>query len=130
MTEREMAIIGYDPDYVIDYIPAYGGNRKSDNPIVVKLRFVPYKKILQYTRMMSRESGGLEGVANAQQAITRRQFCESVEAIENCEVMGPSGIRKISTPEEFFDVADNALIKELIGAMENASRLSEGQRKN
>ena len=43
-----MAIISFGKDTLIDYVPEYGSNKDSDNPCVVRLRFVPYAKVLEY----------------------------------------------------------------------------------
>ena len=48
-----MAIISFDKDMIIDYVPAYGGNRDSDDPCIVRLKFVPYSKVQHYAKLLS-----------------------------------------------------------------------------
>jgi len=124
-----MAIISFDRDAVVDYIPAYGGNRDSDSPCVVRLRFVPYSRVQHYSRMIAVRTRGVtdpEKVAEATHAVQRRQFVDSVESVDNYFV----GEREVSDPEEFYDTADTDLVIEIIKAMESHARLTEGQRKN
>lgn len=123
-----MAIIVPDPDVLIDYIPAYGGNRESEDPCVVRMRFVPYKRIQHYASIMRQEASRGTGASmtEIQDAIQKRQFVESVDSISGYYV----GERETQTAAEFYDSAPAELVVEIIKAMESSARLSEGQRKN
>ena len=124
-----MAIIVFDKDELIDYVPAYGNNRESDDPCIVRLRFVPYSRVQHYARVraaMSSDATDPEGRVQASQTVQRRQFVESVESISGYRV----GDREVTDPGEFYDTAPAAMILEIIMAMEDAQRLTEGQRKN
>ena len=61
-----------------------------------------------------------------QLAAQRKQFMDNVVRIDNYSVGG----KPVTTAEDFYEVADTDLIREIIGAMEHADRLTEGQRKN
>lgn len=125
-----MAIIGFDKDAVIDYAPEYGGNRDSENPCVVRLRFVPYSKVQQYSRLIALKNKDAKNdttkAIECAQAVQKKQFCESVESVSGYFVAG----REVTDPAEFYDTADTDLILEIIRAMESSARLTEGQRKN
>lgn len=124
-----MAIISFDKDSLIDYIPAYGGNRDSEEPCVVRLRHVPFSKVQEYGRLLAARAKGVTDQAKAAElanAVQKRQFCESVEEIKGFFVGG----REVTGPEEFYEAADTELVIELIRAMESTHRLTEGQRKN
>ena len=125
-----MAIIGFDKDAVIDYAPEYGGNRDSENPCVVRLRFVPYSKVQLYSRLIALKNKDAKNDATkaieAAQVIQKKQFTESVESVSGYFVAG----REVTDPAEFYDTADTDLILEIIRAMESSARLTEGQRKN
>ncbi len=124
-----MAIISFDRDTLIDYIPAYGGNRNSSDPCVVRLKFVPYSRVQEYSRLLAARSSGAGDAAktvNLTQGVQKKQFVENVSSIEGYYI----GEREVSDPEEFYDSADTELVTEIIRAMENMQRLSEGQRKN
>ena len=123
-----MAIISFSPDTLIDYIPTYGGNRDSDNPCIVKLKFVPFSKVQVYSRMITAKTKGLmdtKKITEATQEIQRKQFIESVESISGFVCEG----KEVTTPTEFYDLAPSSLIYELIGAMEDSQKISEGQKK-
>lgn len=124
-----MAIVSFDRDSIIDYIPEYGGNRESLDPCIVSLRFVPYSRVQEYSRLLAARTRGLADqarIAELTQSVQRKQFVENVECIQGYYV----GEMRISDPGEFYDTADTDLVLEVIRAMESNSRLSEGQRKN
>lgn len=124
-----MAIISFDKDAIIEYVPAYGGNRESDNPCVVRLKFVPYSRVQHYAKILSARAKNLNDaskMAEAGQEIQKKQFTESVEAVSGYFI----GEKEITDPSEFYNTADTELIIEIIRAMESQSKLSEGQRKN
>ncbi|MEE8575513.1 MAG: hypothetical protein V3T30_08885 [Thermodesulfobacteriota bacterium] len=124
-----MAIISFDPDAVIDYIPKYGSNRDSDHPCVIMLKFVPYSKVQHYSRMIAGRLKSLSDTARAAeitQEVQRKQFVDNVESISGYFV----GDAQVTGAGEFYDTADTELITEVITAMESHSKLSEGQRKN
>ena len=125
-----MAIISFDKDAVIDYAPEYGGNRDSENPCVVRLRFVPYSKVQQYSRIIALKNKDAKNdttkAIECAQAVQKKQFCESVESVSGYFVAG----KEVTDPAEFYETADTDLILEIIRAMESSARLTEGQRKN
>jgi len=125
-----MAIISFDKDALIDYAPEYGGNRDSENPCIVRLKFVPYSKVQHYSRLIAlknkdAKSDATKAIEGAQ-VIQKKQFCESVESVSGFFVAG----REVTDPAEFYESADTDLILEIIRAMESSAKLTEGQRKN
>ncbi|OGP14469.1 MAG: hypothetical protein A2052_06800 [Deltaproteobacteria bacterium GWA2_54_12] len=124
-----MSIVSFDKESIVDYIPEYGGNRESSDPCVVSLRFVPYSRVQEYSRLLAARTRGVADsvkVAELTQHVQRKQFVENVENISGYFV----GSMKVTSPGEFFDTADTDLVLEVIRAMESASRLTDGQRKN
>ena len=123
-----MAIISFDRDFAVDYMPAYGGNRESDNPCVVRLKFVPYAKVQEYGRLIALKAkgAGTAKLGEIGRDVQRRQFTESVEFVSGYYV----GSREVTEPSELYDTAPAELIFEIIKAMEDSAKLSEGQRKN
>lgn len=124
-----MSIVSFDKESVVDYIPEYGGNRESSDPCVVSLRFVPYSRVQEYSRLLAARARGVADpmkVAELSQHVQKRQFVENVENVSGYFV----GATKVTNPGEFFDTADTDLVLEVIRAMESTSRLTDGQRKN
>ena len=124
-----MAIVSFDKDTVIDYIPSYGGNRESDDPCIVRLKFVPYSRVQHYSRVIAARTKGISNpskVAEISQGVQRKQFVESVDSIAGYFIDD----REVVEADEFYDTADTDLILEVIQAMESQSKLSEGQVKN
>ncbi|MBW7957847.1 MAG: hypothetical protein H3C68_08155 [Deltaproteobacteria bacterium] len=124
-----MAIVSFDRESIIDYIPEYGGNRESLDPCIVSLKFVPYSRVQEYSRLLAARTRGLADqvrIAELTHSVQRKQFVENVECIQGYYV----GETRVSDPGEFYDTADTDLVLEIIRAMESTSRLSEGQRKN
>ncbi len=124
-----MALVGFDKDEIIEFVPEYAGNRDDDNPCIVRLKFVPYSKSLYYSRMGAARTKGTSDpvkVSERWEGVQRKQFTESVESISGYFVSG----REVTEAGEFYETADMKLIIEIIKAMESQSKLSEGQKKN
>ncbi|MBI5560556.1 MAG: hypothetical protein HY883_04720 [Deltaproteobacteria bacterium] len=124
-----MAIISFDKEAIVEYVPAYGGNRDSEDPCVVRLKFVPYSKVQHYARILSAKTKGNADnlkISEAAHEVQRKQFIGSVESISNYYI----GSKEVTEPSEFYDTADTDLVLEIIRAMESQSKLLEGQRKN
>lgn len=124
-----MALVSFDQKAVIDYVPAYGGNRESKDPCIVRLKFVPYSRVQYYTRVLTARLKDVnDGVRGREigQEVQKQQFCESVESISGFYI----GDREVTSPAEFYDAADFDLVTEIVKAMESSAKLSEGQRKN
>lgn len=124
-----MAIISFDKDAPTDYIPAYGGNRDSENPCVVSLRFVPYSRVQHYSKIISTRARGINDpgkISELSREVQKQQFCENVDSISGYFI----GQREVTSPDEFYDTADTDLVLEIIKAMESSARLTDGQRKN
>ncbi len=122
-----MALVGFDKDEIIDYVPECDGNRDSDDPCVVRLKFVPYSKVSMYARMIEAQTKGkMNKYAEVTQTIQKKQFMNSVESISGYVVSK----KEVTTPEEFYETADTELVLEIVKAMESQSKLDEGQRKN
>ena len=124
-----MAIISFDKDTPIEYIPEYGGNRNSDDPCVVTLKFVPYSKVQVYSKLIAEKSRKINDSSKTSEVVRevqKKQFVDSVEKVSGFFVSS----KEVIDAGEFYDCADTELIIEILKAMESASKLSEGQRKN
>ncbi len=124
-----MAIVSFDRDTLVDFVPEYGGNRNSEDPCVVRLKFVPYSRVQEYSRLIAASAGaGSDAVKTVRlsQSVQKRQFVESVSEVCGYYI----GEREVTDPDEFYESADTELVTEIIRAMENIGKLSQGQRKN
>lgn len=123
-----MAIISYSKDTLIDYIPEYAGNRDSESPCIVRLKFVPYAKVIEYSRLIASRAKGAVDAKNISiaQEVQKKQFMDSVESVSGYYVDGKEEI----SASIFYETAPAELIHEIIRAMESAQKLNEGQRKN
>jgi hypothetical protein len=124
-----MAIISFDPQVLIDYVPEYAGNRNASEPCIVTLKFIPYSRVQHYARLIAaRGKGAVDAVkiTEVSQEIQKKQFVESVDRVSGYRI----GEREVTEPDEFYDTADTELVLEIIKAMESQQRLNEGQRKN
>ena len=130
-----MAHISFDEDEVIEYV--FEGERASENPCSVLLRFVSYKKVQRYRKMIITDfAEKSDGVKNARRLseirigverdVQRKQFLENVVEVRNYFIKG----EEVKDPGRFYDTAPADLVLETIRAMEDAQQLSEGQRKN
>ena len=120
-----MAIISFNKDAVIDYIPSYGGNRDSDDPCTVKLKFVPYSRVQHYSRLIASRTKGINDpsrVVELTQSVQRKQFVDNVGSIKGYFV----GEVEVTEAGLAYDTADTEFIIEIIRAMESHSKLIEG----
>ena len=130
-----MARTGYDEKEVIEWVPP--GEEFDKNPFTVFMTHVGFKQVQAYAKRIGHrvtaQSKGIRDLSKITEISTavsadvqKEQFCENVKRIKNYSVKG----REITDPSEFFEVADNAYISEIIEAMESSAKLSEGQVKN
>lgn len=124
-----MAIISFDADAVVAYVPNYGDNRNDDNPCIIKLKYVPYSRVQHYARILSAKTQNEKDstrIVEMSQDIQKKQFTDNVEGISGYFI----GDREVTSVEEFYSTADTDFILEVIRAMESQQKLSEGQIKN
>jgi len=124
-----MAIIVFDKDSIIKYVPAYGDNRESENPCIVNLKYISYSRVQFYAKLLASRNKGTNDVSKIYeygQEMQKKQFVENVESISGFFI----GDKEITDPAEFYESAPTQLIYEIIKAMEDSQKLSEGQRKN
>lgn len=126
-----MAIVSFSKDSVVNYAPAYGGNRESKDPCVVGIRFTPHGKVQEYSRLIAARGKGIadgdaERRLEVSHEVQRKQFVENIAYVSGFMVDG----REITDAGELYDHAPVALVYEILAAMQDSSTLSEGQRKN
>lgn len=124
-----MALILFDRDAVIDFIPEWNGNRDSDTPFIVKLKYVGWGKQRGYAQRIAQAMKSCEDEGERARKILdiqNEQFIENVVGFENCNIGGKDS----PTPEEFYDLAAPELVQEIIEAMQSHQALTGEQRKN
>jgi hypothetical protein len=123
-----MAIIGLKPGAVIPYVPlSERGDEK--NPCTVYIKYVSNPQVRDYAVRVTaatRHSKTPESAVEKGLDVQRQQFIENVVKVENYSVDGAP----VTTAEQLYDSGDQALIKEIIQAMESIALLTAGQRKN
>ncbi len=123
-----MAIILFEEGAIVDYIPE--SERAEDDPAIVGIKYVSNGKVNSYSQEIlkkARRTKNQDILQRIPQAMQKRQFIENVNYISGFR--RPDGT-EITSIEEFYDSAPANLITEIIGAMEDSRKLSEGQRKN
>lgn len=113
---------------VIEYVPV--NERDEADPAVVGIKYVPNSKVDSYQAEMTKKTMRTKNqdvLAHIQGDIQRKQFVENVEYIKG--FMGEDGV-EITSVEDFYDMAPANLIAEIIRAMEDCTKLTEGERKN
>ena len=124
-----MAIISFSKDTVVDYVPEYGDNRVSSAPCVIRLRFIPFGEARELMRAQAAKSKGAntqEKVMAISQALQKEKFVSHIDGVSGYFVDG----KEVTSSEEFYETASGALIFEVLEAMEDSAKLSEGQKKN
>lgn len=111
----------------VTYMPAYGGNRDSDDPMTVEIHPLSFAETAKYTdavHVKQRARGHMETNTSK---VTRRQIVENVRNPQN--VIGISGNR-VETSAQLHDDTPSDLVKEILNAIEDISTLTEGEVKN
>ena len=124
-----MALNLYSRDKVIEYIPEWNSNRESDNPFVVKLKFLNYNEITIIQREIRNKAKGIEDPDQRGEVILEVQakmLKENIVGIENVSVDGVP----IQSVSQFIELNIEDLIEELADAMTQITKMSEGERKN
>jgi hypothetical protein len=136
-----MAIISFDKDAIVDYVVDFGDNRDDKNPCIVGLSFVSNGRVMEYAKQLTAQvaakSKGVrpEKIASVQGEIAlkiqKKQFKDNVSYVKNFSVIGKDGKANPCTDVgDFYENADSEIVTDIIRAMENASKLTEGQIKN
>lgn len=116
------------PEWVL-YTPAYNGNRDSDDPMTVEIHPLSHGEVVKYTDSIhAQQRPGFKGqIQSNASSVQRRQFKDNIRDPKN--IIGLSG-SPVTTAEQLYDDVPFDLVKELIDAMEDISRLSDGEIKN
>lgn len=136
-----MAIISFDTDAVVEYVPEFNDNREDKKPCTVGLKFVNFGKAKAYgnqlNKMVAAKTKGqrIEKIQEIQSKveseIQKQQFMDNVVSIKGFSVIDKDGkVKECTDVGTFFEKADVGLIVEIIQAMESSAKLTEGQRKN
>ena len=124
-----MAIVSFSKDTVIEYVPEYGDNRTSDNPCVIRLKFISFGAVREQLRVLSLKTKGAatqEKSMAIAQALQQAQFSSHIESVKGYTVDGV----EVTDAEQFYLSAPAALIAEVFEAMQDSAKLSEAQAKN
>lgn len=117
--------------YFEEFTPAWNGNRESENPFTVEIKPMSRGDISRYAKMIHSEPvrGYRNRMKDNMQDVQERQFLDNVGAIKGLN--HPRTGNKIETAKDLYDAPGmNALVSEIIEAMEDDSSLSEGLIKN
>lgn len=120
-----MAIISFSKDTVVDYMPEYGGNRKSDNPCVVGIRFIPFGETIEIEKVRSARMRGVEPekVLEINQTLQKERFIKHIAYVKGFFV----GETEVTDAGEFYDTTPDDLMGEVLVAMRDSAFLSKGQ---
>ena len=134
-----MGIVSLNKNAVVRYKPSYGGNRssKEKNPTIVGIKPMTHLAIAENTKLISEKlkegDGSAENYTVVTQEVQKKQFIDNIDFVENGFRTDDNG-DVVPIPEKdialFYESIDDDYLKELVGAMESHTRLSEGQVKN
>ena len=114
----------------IKYIPAYAGNRESENPLwvlITPLTRAEADAYTQSTRFQQKKGFRGEWESNAVQ-VQKRQFLDNVKEVHNF-IDAETG-EEITSVLRFYEEAPFDLIEEIISVLLDISQLGEEERKN
>jgi len=111
----------------VTYMPAYGGNRDSEDPMTVEIHPLSFGETAKYTDAVHVKQKGRGHMETNTSKVTRRQLVENVRNPRN--VIGISG-QVVETSAQLHDDTPTDLVKEIINAIEDITTLSEGEVKN
>ncbi len=120
-----MGIIGFTPDMVVEYVPEYGGNRRSNSPCVVGIRYLPYAKAHEYEKRRALRSANIKGsirLSLIARETQRQRFIENVVFVKGVF----KDKREVTDVAELYDIAPRALVEEILKAGADARMLLAG----
>ena len=119
---------------VVDYVPSYGGNRQHKEKTVIGIRPMNNDGAIDFMSSFDKkfvDCGDEKEKAQVSKEVAKQSFVDHVAYVKNYQVEDEKdGIVDITTGEALYTHASKALINEITIAVENSSRLSEGQAKN
>ncbi len=124
-----MAIIAFSKNVVIDYKPVYGGNRKSDKPLIFRTRHISHSAAQDFRLYLTEQLSEVESSAERNRLareLQKKHFLDFAEGVDNYILDGEEN----TDLEVFYETADDALMAELLRAQLSSVMLSEGQVKN
>ena len=123
-----MAIISFSKDTIVDYIPEYGDNRKSIDPCVIGIKFIPFGETVEIERIRSARMRGVEAdkMLDINQSLQKERFVKHIAYVNGYSVGGA----EVTDAGEFYETAPAELVAEILLAMQDAFRLSKGQAKD
>ena len=129
-----MALMSFKEGIVVDYVPAYGGNRQHKEKTVIGIRPMNNDGAIDFMSSFDKklvDCGDEKEKAQVSKEVAKQSFVDHVAYVKNYQVEDEKdGIVDITTGEALYTHASKALINEIAIAVENSSRLSEGQAKN
>lgn len=129
-----MALMSFKRGIVVDYVPSYGGNRQHKEKTVIGIRPMNNDGAIDFMSDLDKklvDCGDEKEKAQVSKEIAKQTFIEHVAYVKNYQVADEKGgVIEVTTGEALYSDASKALINEISFAIENSSRLSEGQIKN
>lgn len=129
-----MAIMSFKKGIIVDFVPAYGGNRQDKIKTIIGIKPMNNDGAIDFMDSQTRKL--LEGENDNEKAqiskeIAKQAFVDHIAYVKNYDVVDENDKKvKITTGEALYNDASKALINEITFAIENSSRLTEGQLKN
>lgn len=113
---------------VIDYVPI--SERDEKEPAIVGIKYVSNSKVGFYQAEMQKQTMRTKNqdmLAHIPGIIQRKQFVDNVTYVKGFK---DEDGKEIVDVENFYDMAPSSLIGEIIRAMEDCTKLTEGDKKN
>lgn len=111
---------------VIEFIPE--AQRGEDDPLTVDILYCPNEVVQHYSSIVDRRTkNNRKNITSVLREVQQKQFLDKVKRVRNFVNLKGEPVTDI---KDFFDTCDFKLIEEIIIAMEDAVKLTEGQIKN
>lgn len=129
-----MAIILFDKNCIVPYVPALNDNRKEKTPVIVGIKPFLNEHFLDFVSAIEAIKEEYPGDAKergfALKSLNKQRFVDHVKWVKNCQkYMNDGSLVEMTNPGELFD-NQTALASEIETAMQVMSVLTEGQAKN
>ena len=129
-----MALICFNENLEISYVPKYGGNRKSQEQAIIGIKPLNNDGSIEFTRALSIKLEKCEDDIERDlvgKEMARQTFIDHIGKISGCQYMNEKNeLTEITAADELYDHGPRGLINEISLAIENSSVLFEGQLKN
>ncbi|MCK5615565.1 hypothetical protein KAR91_77590 [Candidatus Pacearchaeota archaeon] len=129
-----MGLMSFKEGAIVDYVPAFGGNRLDKNPTIIGIKPLNNDGSIDFMSALQKQLADCEDLKEKEivsKEVAKQTFIDHIAYVKVYTVVDKKGkLTEITTGEQLYINGSKQLVDEVTLAAENSSRLSAGQAKN